>query len=704
MQSRNLLYCLVDYWLNFKSIETKNYRMQIKGLYHFFGLAILMVIFVLPVYSQMPRGMGSNNFNNGNTANKSNSKRDSLQHRDPYADSLTIYYRYFDSTRSRKIDSSINDFYSRLPMGPTYHTLGVYGAPAQSYFFNPVMKAGWDPGFHQFDTYNFTTENTKFYQTTKPYSELAYLLGSKAEQLVSILITQNKKSNFNYSFEYIFSNTPGFLKTQNNSHNNFRITTHYISKNKQYESFFIFISNKTAASENGGLRDAIQLDSLSASLNDPYSLETRLGRAGAATRNPFNTTVNTGNTYKSTSFLYKHHYDLGQKDSTVTDSVVYHLFYPRFRIEHTLKLSSSSYTFSDNAGDSASYRQYFNYKIPYNVYGDTLSYGDKWTEINNEFSLISFPEKNNQSQFFKVGIALQNLMGVFDTVSGKHNFYNVYGLAEYRNRTRNQKWDIEAAGQLYLNGFNAGDYSALVSMKRLLGSTIGSLKIGFQNVNKSPAFLLNPLSSFPVQNRKSYSKENIIRFFLQYDIPKLGWKLNAEYFAVNNYIYFDSFLTVKQDPTLFNVIQLSAEKKFKLARHWNWYTDLHLQQVTGDPPVHIPFFYTRNRFAFEGNFFTNLFISTGIELRYQSSYKADNYSPFLGQFMYQNNYTVANRPDISAFLNFRIKSFKSFIRLENLNTLDVQNGFKFDKRNFATDQYTYPGLWVRFGIWWNFVN
>ena len=173
--------------------------MHLKGLYQFCGLAIIVALFVVPVSAQMPRSIGSNNFggsNNGtNPNNKTNAKKDSLQHRDPFADSLTIYYRFFDSTRNRKIDSSINDYYSRLPMGPNFHTLGSYGAPAQSYSFNPIMKAGWDPGFHQFDIYNFTTENTKFYQTTKPYSELAYLLGSKAEQLVSILLTQNKKSN-----------------------------------------------------------------------------------------------------------------------------------------------------------------------------------------------------------------------------------------------------------------------------------------------------------------------------------------------------------------------------------------------------------------------------------------------------------------------------------------------------------------------------
>ncbi|MBY0482782.1 MAG: putative porin [Chitinophagaceae bacterium] len=691
--------------------------MHLKGLYHFSATIIVLLFFSVSAMAQLPRSFNSNSFNNlssGNNANtttdsqgriiKRDAKKDSLQHRDQYADSITIYYRYFDSTRNRIIDSSVSDYYSRLPMGPNYHTLGTYGSAAQSYFFNPLMKAGWDPGLHQFDPYKFTLENTKFYQTTRPYSEMAYLLGSKSEQLISILLTQNKKSNFNYSFEYLFSSTPGYLKTQNNSHNSFRITAHYQTKNKHYESFFIFLSNKTAASENGGLQDSRKLDSLSSSLNDPYSLETRLGKAGAASRNPFNTTVNTGNTYKELTLLYKHHYDLGKKDSIVTDSIVRHIFYPRFRIEHILRYTQNSYSFSDITPDSIKYANYFNFNIPNNPNGDTIAYKDSWKEVNNEFSLISFPDKNNLSQFFKVGAALQNLSGVFDTVTGKHSFYNLYGLVEYRNRTRNQKWDMEASGQLYLNGLNSGDYAALVSMKRLLGSRIGSLNIGFQNVNRSPAFIFDPLSSFPLKNRTGFNKENLLRFFLQYENPKIGWKLNAEYFAVSNYIYFDSFFTAKQEATLFNVLHLSAEKKFKLSRNWYWYTDIHLQQTTGGPPVNLPFLYTRNRIAFEGNFFTNLFIATGLEIKYHSPYKADNYSPFLGQFFYQNAYTVNNRPDIAAYLNFRIKSFKTFLRLENLNALSVNNGFKFDHRNFAVEQYPYAGLWVRFGIWWNFVN
>src|SRR5215211_2568135 len=41
--------------------------------------------------------------------------QDSLKHRDNTEDSITIFYRYFDSTTIRSLDSSINDFTARYP-------------------------------------------------------------------------------------------------------------------------------------------------------------------------------------------------------------------------------------------------------------------------------------------------------------------------------------------------------------------------------------------------------------------------------------------------------------------------------------------------------------------------------------------------------------------------------------------------------------
>jgi hypothetical protein len=151
------------------------------------------------------------------------------------------------------------------------------------------------------------------------------------------------------------------------------------------------------------------------------------------------------------------------------------------------------------------------------------------------------------------------------------------------------------------------------------------------------------------------------------------------------------------------MLHIGAEKKFKLSRFWNLYSEVQLQQKTGSAPVNVPLLLTRNRLVFEGNFFKNLFLATGMELRYYVAYKADGYSPFTGQFFYQDNETFSNRPDINLFLHFRIKTFKGFLRLENVNTLNV-NGFSFNKNNFGTPHYPSRALWFRAGVWWTFIN
>ena len=634
----------------------------------------------------------------GRPINNSAGKNDSLKTRNSLADSITIFYKHFDSTKLRTLDSSINDFSRYFPLPYSVRSLGNLGTATQSILFNPYMKAGFNAGFHGYDFYNYSLDNTKFYETTRPFTELAFVLGAKAEQVVDFLHTQNKKDNFNFSLQYRFSNSPGALKNQNANLNNLRFTSHFKSNNRKYELFFVFLSNKNASSENGGLQSPSKLDSLS--LNDPYELETRLGKSAAASRNPFNTNVSTGNIYTSSQFVIRQQFDLGKKDSSIVDSVTIRIFYPRLRLQHTLSVASSAYQFLDTYVDSSKYQLYFNKPVPS---GKPINYKDSWQDITNEFSVLTFPDKNNQSQYLKTGIAYQALKGTFDTTS-TISFYNIYAVGAYKNRSRNKVWDIDAHANLYLNGQNAGDYEAAVYLQRYLGTKAGYLTLGFNNVNRSPAFVLNPLSSFGINANTNFAKENSIKLMAKYEKPNRRLSFTANYYGINNYMYFDGFFAAKQASGLFNLLQLSLEKKWHLKGHWNWYSEMHVQQKIGTGPVNVPLFYTRNRLAFEGNFFTNLDVSTGLELQYFTAYNADGYSPFLGAFFNQNSQQLSNRPDIHAFFHFRIKRLKGFIRVENLNSLNTAKGFSFDKPNFMTALYPNTTLWTRIGIWWNFIN
>jgi hypothetical protein len=181
-------------------------------------------------------------------------------------------------------------------------------------------------------------------------------------------------------------------------------------------------------------------------------------------------------------------------------------------------------------------------------------------------------------------------------------------------------------------------------------------------------------------------------------------RLSGDYFLVSNYTYFNNFNRYTQESSLFNFLRLGLNKEFRLRRSWVWYLDVFVQITTGNAPVNLPLVWTRNRFAYEGKLFRNLNLSTGFDIRYHTPYKADNYSPVLGQFFLQNQETIAIRPDIAAYVNFRIRNFTAFTRVENLNTLTFKYGFGFKYANLAAPLYPTQDLYFRMGVWWKFVN
>ncbi len=626
-----------------------------------------------------------------------NKSLDSLQKRDKNADSITIYYKYYNNNDIRKLDSSINDFFVHYPIPYTSYNLGNLGTASKSYLFDANKTAGWDPGFHAYDGYMYTLEETPFYQTTRPFTEFAYLLGGKGEQLVEVKHTQNKQQQLNYAFDYRFSNAPGNVKNQNSNLNNMRITAHFQSKRKRYESYLILLFNKAASSENGGLVNAALLDSLS--LNNPYELETRLGVSGASFRSPFNTSISTGTTVKQDTYTWRQSYDFGQKDSIVKDTIVTHLFYPRLRIQNEIKFQSNQYTFADANPTVDSYLQYFG--LTYDTTFKKMS--DKWNVFTDEFSFLSYPEKKNSNQYLQLGSGYTQMSASFTTNASWSN-YDIYGFAVYKNKTRNQLWDLVASGKLYLNGYHAGDFNAQASFARILDKKGTYLKLAFQNINRTPATNNLGITQFPIKGLSSLNKENSTFFDGALGNNKLGWKAAVSYQMIQNYHYFSTGLQPAVYGSAMNYLRGQIEHKIKISKHWNWYDQITMQVVDPNAPVHVPLILTRQRLAFEGNFYKNLDLSTGLELIYHTNYKADAYMPFTGQFYFQDSYMTQNRPTANAFLNFMIKRFKGYIRLENLNTLLPTSPSLGKSYNFTAQNYPTAGMWFRVGIWWNFIN
>lgn len=646
----------------------------------------------IPVSNMPPPNVGSG-------------KKDSIgfERRNDAKDSITISFRYLDSIRSIRLDTSINDFYKYYTVPYTLQFLGNSGAAGYSFIYTPLTKTGMDAGFHAFDAYRFTIETARFFKTTKPFTQIAYQLAAGKEQMIKILHTQNPRPNLNFGFEFRLLNAPGFFVNQNTNHSNYRVFSNYQGKRKRYAAYFFLMGNSIKNSENGGMTSNSYLDT--PIYNRRFAIPVNLSYSAAYLPNPFNSFVSTGNKNSDFTFFLRQSYDIGKKDSIeINDSTTEYLFYSKLRFQHTLTYTNSNYTFLDSvlSGgriiDSAIYQNWYDTAVPRSKTLFQLT--DAWKIISNDFSILQFPDTKNSGQYLLAGAKLENISGSFST--GTRTFYNIILHGEYRNKTRNKLWDILAKGEFYLNGVNSGDYSAYAMLSRFFSKRWGNVSLLFHNVNRSPSYIYNTGSSFNFGNSGSLAKENITIIKATADNPYIS--LSAANYLITNYTYFTGYYKTDQFSRIINLLQLSASRKFKLTKRWNLYTEATVQLTDAASPIRVPLVFTRNRLAYEGLFFKNLNLSTGIEIRYYTPFKFYNYSPVMGQFFPQDSVSISNRPDVHAFMHFRIRSFTGFLRAENLNSVDFANGFGFTKSNFAAPNYIYPGLMIRFGIQWNFVN
>ncbi|MEI9933329.1 MAG: hypothetical protein WDM71_00370 [Ferruginibacter sp.] len=102
-----------------------------KAIIFLISLLITSVSFA----QQLPGALGNLNLNTGG-------KQDSIPfvHRDDAKDSITISYKFLDSTRSVSLDNSINDFYTYFSIPSTLQFLGNDGSAAYSLVFTPLLK------------------------------------------------------------------------------------------------------------------------------------------------------------------------------------------------------------------------------------------------------------------------------------------------------------------------------------------------------------------------------------------------------------------------------------------------------------------------------------------------------------------------------------------------------------------------------------
>jgi hypothetical protein len=187
-------------------------------------------------------------------------------------------------------------------------------------------------------------------------------------------------------------------------------------------------------------------------------------------------------------------------------------------------------------------------------------------------------------------------------------------------------------------------------------------------------------------------------------------------YIIDKYMYFTDAGTPAQYSIPINVQQVWIRKVFRIGSCF-LDNELAIQQHNINAPVNVPFLMGRHQFSYENALFKHaLKVTMGTEVRYTTSWQPMGYDFLLNQFFYQNNTTVSNIPEVSVFINFKVRNrFRAFIMADQLQQLipGVTNALLYVGLNspdpihsgsYVIPVYAMPNAMMRFGFSWVLIN
>lgn len=612
---------------------------------------------------------------------------------------VKVRYKHLHSDRSQQPDSSIHNFHRRKFLQPWMTDLGNYGSPARNLMFTPENRFGPTLGYTAMDIFHMQPDSLKFYNSTVPYSVFSFNLGSKLEQKLEILHTQNIKPNWNFSFEYNRLSSEGFFLLQRNVHDAGNITTNYQSINQRYKLKAGLIYNKSIQDENGGIADEDQLTN--EDFNERSTMDINYANAVSEGGSSVPRSLIT-NSVRDYHIVVQHGYSWGKTDSLYNDdsTKVSIKYTPRFGISHQFRHSNKQYTFKDMRPDSLRYSPFFTQSFAGDG-SDSVFTRQKQNTFDNTLLLNGFLGKAEKQLQFSAGagIRVDNFSTRFLVAAQFYNITSNYLTGQLRKEAMQQgEWFYNVHAKFYLTGAAAGNSLLQAKAGKEL-SDWAIAEAGLQQTINNPSYNYTTYINQYDTIAGSFGKESVTQAHISFRSSKYALDITARNYLVSNYLYMNQNQLPDQYATAFNITQLSLQKAFR----WKGIVldnELLYQQVPTSAPVNIPMIMGRHQLSYEGYIFRHaLQVATGVQIRYHSPYETAAYSPLFHRYYYSNAYLLSNDPSWAFFFNFKIKRFRSYLMLDQLQQLFG------DRRNLINAPgYPAQNVMIRFGFNWTLLR
>ena len=561
----------------------------------------------------------------------------------------------------QEIDTTSIDEIHRYNQGLDFLSIGNIGLPGYSLLFDIQEHANFSP--------SLITGSKKYvskqFDVKKPYTEVSYILGSKEEQVLQVLHTQNISQLANFSFGFDKVKSKGFYNNQASSNNHLYANAWFKTKNKRYKVSLNIDHERIFNEHNGGvLYDSLFEQDLLLNRNREL-MDVNLSFASS--------TINRTNLQLDQQFQFSQSFDSLNNG-----------------FSHILYTKVSGYkndrVFKDSLLNMSYYGQIL---IDSLITNDIIKYEGVNGIVGYQFTKCKEQNNLNFSTFVKwQGIDYEQYL--IDTLVTSISIGTNFQLK--RNRFR-----LQLTGNYYLNGFRKWnyDYGGSLNYDLTQDWSIGLLG-SYHSI--SPSFDLHSYygNNISWQNTFSTTEYLSISGILTSKKHKVG--LNAAYNDIFNPVFFNFIGEPQQIDGISQMIQFSAQKEFNLKK-WSLIPKMVYQYSGGYNIFRLPDYYADLTIGFKTKMYkNNLSVFIGADLVYYAPTELMSFNPMMNQYNLDDTKIAGNYPFVDVFLNVRIKTVRFFLKATHVNS--GLFGFNY----YGAYNYPLKDRTIQFGLTWIFIN
>lgn len=611
-----------------------------------------------------------------------------------------------DSTRGIPIDTSL----TRWPQARFWfhdstfqQDLGNVGTASRPLLYRPNLALGARLGRNVFDRYVREASQVPYYDSRSPYSFIRYVQTGAGEQVFEISFSRSLRKNFSIGFAYERFAGNKVLGTSSNEGqtetNNVLIFSRFQTEDERYHLLTNISTARHRAVEQGGIRPIAGTENR----NAPDALfnysRQQIYLTTAANREDRDQ-FHLAQTYKLlgrglTAFhvfdirrQYNSYLDTRLQAPTAADSTSSaYLFYPR-------ALSNLTAT-----RDRAEFRQAEN---TLGVLGRTNAVEYRLYARRRDAELTSR----------RLTPAATASVQTLETAAPTHRYGQIFagGTAAFRYR---RIFAVETSGELKLEDDNAlgnGSFFSSFLGEYWLRAAIRTGPLSAEVLRTSYAPTLTEQEFVGNHYRWKNNFENTTADHLTVALRQAlpggtahAIELSGSVVRLSQLVYYNqqgvSAQRASTDPAQVLLIGF-ARHQLRLSRvgfdNQATYTKGGAGDVLG---VRVPTLVTDSRIYYQNYLFRRALLGQfGVEVYYQSRFRAYDYSPSTQQFYLQDHFTIRNYAVADAFFTADIGHVSLFLKVAYLNQGILYNGY------YASPFYTALPRRFQLGVRWRFYN